>query len=673
MDEGIETPPENIVELDWFNFETRMRRIVTELLAPTVQRVSENREITTKLQSKMRNAETRIEELDLVVHKRTKVTYIDELNARMDKLEADRLLGETKFHQEVLNVQQKTADCNYDISKLVQETANLNSRYQGVKSDFDKFSQGLSAYQASVSSHFKSFMDTIDNFNTANATVLARAEAAASKASAKSEAVVNKIPSINSGIEKLTKQFKELSTEINNLNRTKATVQELGEHSNELRASIQDLMSRINELKMTELELTRYLDKYLPMNMQVRISRNMFACLDKRQLRRLVKYEKEFLEVCHEGSVQSSEISVLKLVESTVASVVESEERDEEFLVSLKGPNEQAKSPKGFHRKSTSSGINPDQGSVIRSIDVDDQVTTRDRGDTVISNTSITNRPRIEVDSDSEDHKVTSNEMREIRNTAAEILALKHDGNDQLQHQINQLKEEIRRVDNENRIYIQLVQSETEQQTAKRKRDKVFFKQTLNKLSNKTERTEGIVERLKSENQNVSEMVACLVEFGFISQSLMTQDEEDKQTLKLLGTKGALPAQSSIKISADCLSCAGKSSFVTHAFKLACISYDPSPLNYRNRIFSRSQLLQLAGNMLQNCWELVSSRPPYDSFSSTNSFTTHSRIGSRHRKLTPHEAYSFSTRKQLDFSDTMTRQSQLPALRGTPDLNLTSN
>lgn len=661
----------NIAELDWFNFETRMRHIVTELLAPTVQRLSDNREITTKLQSKIRNAETRIEELDNVVHKRSKVTYITDLNSRMDKLESDRLLGETKLRQEIVNVDQKTDSCRYNIDKLQHEASGLETRYEVLKSELDKFGQGLSEYQKSVSGHFRNFMDTIDNFNSSNSTVLARAEAAASKASAKSEAVLNKIPSLNSGIEKLTKQFKEISTEVNNINRTKATVEDVGDRNEELKAAILELSSRINSLKMTELELTRYLDKYLPMHVQSHITKNMFACLDKRQLRRLVRYDKEFLEKCHEASVESSDISVSKLVETTVASIVECEERDEEFMISLKAGAENTKSPKGNHRRSISSGISPELNSVIQSVDLDES-TGRPRGETVLSNVSMGPQPKVEAESeqDIEDLSITANEIRDIKNTALEILALKHDGNDKLQRQIDLLKDEVRRVDNENKIYIQLVQGETEQVAAKRKRDKVVFKQVLHKVSGKADKTEISVERLKAETQNVSEMVACLVEFGFISHSLMSQDEEDKQTLKLLATKGALPAQSSIKINSDCLSCAGKSSMITHAFKIACISYDPSPLSYRSRVFSRSQLLQVAGNMLQNCWGLVSTRPPYDNYSSTNSFTTPPRIASR-RKSTP----LHSNRKHLELSNITPRSGrQLPALRGTPppDLNITN-
>jgi archaellum component FlaC len=667
MTEEVLSPTENIAELDWFNFETRMRRIVTELLAPTVQRVSDNREATTRLQSKMRNVENSVEELDQVVHKRTKVTYIDDLNARMDKLESDRQLGETRLRQEIANVSQKTDECRYDISKLYQETAGLESRYEVLKKDLESFSQGLSDYQASVSSHFRTFMETIDNFNTSNATVLARAETAANKASAKSESVLNKIPAINSGIEKLTKQFKEISAEVNNLARLKATSQEVGERTAELNASIQELSGRINSLKMTELELTRYLDKYLPMNIQARISKNMFACLDKRQLRRLVKHEKEYLDLCHEFSVESTEISVSKLVETTVAAIVESEERDEEFLINIKSTAEQPKSPRGLHRKSSSSALSPEVTSLIQSVEPDDH-TARDRRGTVLSTGSMGPQPKAEVDSDPDSEEMSSfaKEFKQIKGTVDELLSHKYEANDKMLQQLNLLKEELRRVDNENKIYIQLVQGETEQIGAKRKRDKSAFKQTLDKVVNKVDRTEANVERLKSENQNVSEMVACLVEFSFISHSLMTQDEEDKQTLKLLGTKGAPPAQSSIKISADCLSCAGKSSIITHAFKLACISYDPSPLSYRSRVFSRVQLLQVAGNMLQNCWGLVSTRPPYDSFSSTNSFATPSRVASRHRKSTSKEVM-YSGRKPLELADMTPRSGgHLPALRGTP-------
>jgi hypothetical protein len=40
------------VELDWFDFETRMRDVIHELVEPVIKRATEDREITVNLQRK---------------------------------------------------------------------------------------------------------------------------------------------------------------------------------------------------------------------------------------------------------------------------------------------------------------------------------------------------------------------------------------------------------------------------------------------------------------------------------------------------------------------------------------------------------------------------------------------------------------------------------------------
>jgi hypothetical protein len=41
---------------------------------------------------------------------------------------------------------------------------------------------------------------------------------------------------------------------------------------------------------------------------------------------------------------------------------------------------------------------------------------------------------------------------------------------------------------------------------------------------------------------------------------------------------------------------------VMNTFKIACLSYTPTPLMYRNKVFNRENLILLRGKMLANCW-----------------------------------------------------------------------
>lgn len=46
-----------------------------------------------------------------------------------------------------------------------------------------------------------------------------------------------------------------------------------------------------------------------------------------------------------------------------------------------------------------------------------------------------------------------------------------------------------------------------------------------------------------------------------------------------------------IKMDKKCLSCSGQSSMVLSAFKLACLNYSSSPVEYNKKIFEKTELI----------------------------------------------------------------------------------
>ena len=90
----------------------------------------------------------------------------------------------------------------------------------------------------------------------------------------------------------------------------------------------------------------------------------------------------------------------------------------------------------------------------------------------------------------------------------------------------------------------------------------------------------------------------------------MIQDEEDRtSTLSLIGVQtrnqefdvrpGGTTNQRKKQFDLDpqCLSCAGNPNDVKKTFKLACLSYNPQPIQYRERKIKRDQLLTLLNNL----------------------------------------------------------------------------
>ena len=79
------------------------------------------------------------------------------------------------------------------------------------------------------------------------------------------------------------------------------------------------------------------------------------------------------------------------------------------------------------------------------------------------------------------------------------------------------------------------------------------------------------------------------------------------------GGAAVLGGMSSPYISLDkqCLTCSGQTSIVLSAFKIACLTYQPSPLHYRGNTFSRQGLIALRGKMLNAMWDQACAETPW--------------------------------------------------------------
>lgn len=62
----------------------------------------------------------------------------------------------------------------------------------------------------------------------------------------------------------------------------------------------------------------------------------------------------------------------------------------------------------------------------------------------------------------------------------------------------------------------------------------------------------------------------------------------------------------STKADKNCLSCNGVTAHTMKMFKLACLSYKPSPVFYRKKNLSRTQLLAMRKTLVDKCEEIIS-------------------------------------------------------------------
>lgn len=70
--------------------------------------------------------------------------------------------------------------------------------------------------------------------------------------------------------------------------------------------------------------------------------------------------------------------------------------------------------------------------------------------------------------------------------------------------------------------------------------------------------------------------------------------------------KNLIPGQvGSVKLDDKFLTCTGAPTHAMQLFKMACISYNPSPVNYRQHILNRKKLLSMRRTLVDKCEEII--------------------------------------------------------------------
>ena len=204
-----------------------------------------------------------------------------------------------------------------------------------------------------------------------------------------------------------------------------------------------------------------------------------------------------------------------------------------------------------------------------------------------------------------------------------------------------------------------LIHNEIKQLIQQNKQSKVDVSKTLTDFSKDLREREKIIERVDQQFGNVSELLANIVEFCRVLHSILAQEEEDRENLNLIGISETKPQQKGyLSLKTECMSCTGNNTVVMSAFKMACINYNPSPIKYCLKNFTRKQLIHVLGTFISESWRAATAKPPYDrkppptmsGISLTSDTTKRKNRYTRSQYL---ELPSLNTSKQfLDLSDT---------------------
>ncbi|OMJ66946.1 hypothetical protein SteCoe_36034 [Stentor coeruleus] len=221
---------------------------------------------------------------------------------------------------------------------------------------------------------------------------------------------------------------------------------------------------------------------------------------------------------------------------------------------------------------------------------------------------SVTSSPSIDankLETDIENLKSTMSNLETLCNQISETT----------QQNSKNLTETLEKFSQDLTSNFSLMHGEIKGLIQKNKQSRTDVAKTLSNYYNDLKDKEKATERFSLQFYNISELVSSLVEFCKVLHTILTQEEEDRENLSLLGfseTNAKLIPKPYLSLKPECMSCSGSNTLVTSAFKMACINYNPSPVKYNLRSFSRKQIIQTLGTFLSESWRTASAKPPYD-------------------------------------------------------------
>ena len=79
-------------KLDWFEFETKMRKLIHELIEPTLRRAQEDREAVESIKRMTIDHGKRLEPIEIALYmSKSKHSLFEDMNMRIAEVEAERL------------------------------------------------------------------------------------------------------------------------------------------------------------------------------------------------------------------------------------------------------------------------------------------------------------------------------------------------------------------------------------------------------------------------------------------------------------------------------------------------------------------------------------------------------------------------------------------------------
>eukprot|EP00347_Sterkiella_histriomuscorum_P022302 403330961 len=281
-------------EIDWFDFETRMRKLIHEMIEPTVRKVNEDRDKIYKLKTDQDNHKRKLEDLEFAVIKTdNKTNVFEDIFRSLAKLETEIKVEQNRVDNEFDRTQAQIDNIHFELKNQNQMHQSLHSYVERIHSETQIFNQTFIGYKEkqidSIANLQQDLTDQLDRHSKQMITL----QVELSKEATQIKHHSNLLTKLDAMCHTQVQRTQELQGEITD-NKSSFVNQglykkEMEEVEKRFDRMIIQLEDQINQ----NLGLHNFVDKYLPIRTQQQISDCLNTCLlDNEMRRKLFDFDK---------------------------------------------------------------------------------------------------------------------------------------------------------------------------------------------------------------------------------------------------------------------------------------------------------------------------------------------------------------------------------------------
>ena len=623
-------------DFDLFELENRIRALLSELVTPIIHKLDEHESMLQNATKMNRDTEMNLHTLSLETAKSiSRLVPYDFFNKKLDYI-----LSETKSSVEFVGNTIQSLNDKVDLS--IHNYSDLNSKIKFVE-------EGEKENLKTIEDNYKKIKEFQEMINSEISKMRKSLVSSFNQQQLTNDTASEKMNKLNTRLNELnTKALPELMLQIEKRNfqveEIKLNVKEIRESHKDLKSSFHKSESEsarrnhdfIEELK----ELKTYIDEMLRIEISCGISDMLIKILDSRNVKKLIPIIETQLSTIDSISLGSTSqknssfqmrLKTLNLINSftETLALVKEREKDKPSIERKATRRDSSRSIKQLEELKIALELErnirlqqesqqtlklQEEANRLKAIEqiiiIESTIIKEEPTAIVVEKQS--KIPEIQIHKEIE---VVQNELTDRSNVSAESA--------ESSESFERLASEVKRIDEGLKDFISFFQP----LLTKTKEEFILNfavisnelgqlkKSKANELADTNIKIENVKKDLCENCKAIEDLRSTINNFGKnISKNheslkmiyyLITQDEEDRQSLQLTcysenkpRSKSPVKQKAVATLKPECLSCNAQSSIILSAFKMACLNYCPSDINYNRCVYARKGLIEKLGDHL---------------------------------------------------------------------------